>query len=565
MLCTYRPLRAAAVVTVLSLGLMACGNSDDAGDGDADAMAPPEVVRLGSSATPASGADMAATSEMSAEEPAEESAVDGAAMSADDMASSYMPMWTVITDIVVSDSLPALPTDAVGYVHRAGSTVAEATAVALAEAFGVDPTPVERPQEYMVEWAFGPEDGSAPSLTIDAYAQHYWWYSSGWSDRVEYAESAPACTETITADGEVTVDCPEWDPEPPVGVPTAADAEARAREIIRAAGFDDSALTFEVSADEWYASVYASEPLIAGLDGVTATNWNFGFGAEGRLEYAGGVLSAPDAVGPYPLVDVDTAVQRLQEMYVSSGWYGGDDVAIDLPAEAGAGSDAAVSVIVEEEVVMVEPSPEPLPAPAPEPDMPAPDMVAPDMAAPDMIEDERWIEPTEPTEITLTLVDVVADLWWTEDVDGNVWLLPAYRFIGDDDGWYTVPAVTDEFMVETPTYDEPVPAIEDRVVSSGSTDAATSGAAPSAGLAELLATADLTDVDDAVLAALEQILAGELAVDEQLFADTAAEFGMVMRVVERDGEPLMVTEDYRTDRINVVVADGVVVAIDGIG
>ena len=93
----------------------------------------------------------------------------------------------------------------------------------------------------------------------------------------------------------------------------------------------------------------------------------------------------------------------------------------------------------------------------------------------------------------------------------------------------------------------------------------TSGAAPSAGLAELLATADLADVDDAVLAVVEQILAGELTVDEQLFADTAAEFGMVMRVVERDGEPLMVTEDYRTDRINVVVADGVVVAIDGIG
>jgi len=560
MLCTYRPLRATAVVAALSLGLMACGNSDDVGDADADALAPPEVVRLGSSAMPASGADLAATSEMSAEERAEESAVDGGAMSVDDMASSYMPMWTVITDIVVSDSLPALPIDAVGYVHRAGSTVTEATAVALAEAFGVDPTPVERPQEYMVEWAFGPEDGSAPSLTIDAYAQHYWWYSSGWSDRVEYAESEPACTETITADGEVTVDCPEWDPEPPVGVPTAADSEERAREIIRAAGFDDSVLTFEVSADEWYASVYASEPLIAGLDGVTATNWSFGFGAEGRLEYAGGVLSGPDAVGPYPLVDVATAVQRLRQMYVSSGWYGEDDVAIDLPEEAGAGSDTAVSVIAEEEVVMVEPSPEPLPAPAPEPDMPAPDM----------IEDEQWVEPTEPTEITLTLVDVVADLWWTEDVDGNVWLLPAYRFIGDDDGWYTVPAVTDEFMVEIPTYDKTVPApappaVEDRVVSSGSSGASTSGVAPSAGLAELLATADLTDVDDAVLAAVEQILAGELAVDEQLFADTAAEFGLVMRVVERDGEPLMVTEDYRTDRINVVVADGVVVAIDGIG
>ena len=163
------------------------------------------------------------------------------------------------------------------------------------------------------------------------------------------------------------------------------------------------------------------------------------------------------------------------------------------------------------------------------------------------------------------MVDVVADVWWTEDVDGNVWMLPAYRFIGDDGNWYTVPAVTDEYMVETPTYDEPVPSREEPAVSSGAAPSTGSVGAPSEELVELLAPIDLSDVDDAVLAALEQIINGDLAVDEQLFADTAAEFGGEMRVVERDGEPLMVTEDYRTDRINVVVADGVVVAINGIG
>ena len=47
----------------------------------------------------------------------------------------------------------------------------------------------------------------------------------------------------------------------------------------------------------------------------------------------------------------------------------------------------------------------------------------------------------------MTLVDVEADLWSVMDADGTVWLLPGYRFIGDDGGWYTVPAVTDEYLI----------------------------------------------------------------------------------------------------------------------
>lgn len=44
----------------------------------------------------------------------------------------------------------------------------------------------------------------------------------------------------------------------------------------------------------------------------------------------------------------------------------------------------------------------------------------------------------------------------------------------------------------------------------------------------------------------------------------AARGGCTLRVIERDGEPLVRTEDLRGDRVNVKVRRGVVRAIDGV-
>jgi hypothetical protein len=41
--------------------------------------------------------------------------------------------------------------------------------------------------------------------------------------------------------------------------------------------------------------------------------------------------------------------------------------------------------------------------------------------------------------------------------------------------------------------------------------------------------------------------------------------GLVARVVERDGEALMVTMDYREDRVSLTVIDGVVTAAEARG
>ncbi len=50
-----------------------------------------------------------------------------------------------------------------------------------------------------------------------------------------------------------------------------------------------------------------------------------------------------------------------------------------------------------------------------------------------------------------------------------------------------------------------------------------------------------------------------VGVGETNAAAVAAEQGFTVRVVARDGEWFPVTKDYREDRINIVIEDGIVV------
>jgi hypothetical protein len=566
------PLAVAAALVVAACGsdepdgadapVPTVSDADDGGDdgGDDSGLRAPTPIEI------ARGSGGANTS-VAAEAASADAAPGGAVTS--DMMIAPVP-W--VTEFVVGDGMPPLPTNQIGYVFDSAVTVSVKQVEQLASALGVDGAVTRIDEGYGVSYRVGPDDGSAPSVWVFEDAQLSWNYNSPWNEDIVRS----TCAVSIDSEGNESTDCDE--PEPPVGVPSESEAERRARDLLVALGANLDGLVFETWADDWFASVSASRRLDIGGD---VQFWNFGFGAEGVLQHASGNLASPDQVGPYPLVDLDTAVARLGD-----SWFGGSGgiatdiavtavgapagepaIAVDPPAEATASGGATDSGVAadtpaDEPAVAVDP-----PADATTSDAPAIEpAIEPDVepGVEGDVEGDVEILPTEPMpvepeSVTVTLVDVQPDLWWAWDVDGSVWLLPAYRFIGDDGGWYTVPAVTDEFMiqVEPPVgVPEPMPAPEpvepgqdpDEGMATGGGEPATDPAVP-----EPAPAADPAQLDE---------LLG-LTIDE--FSAEAGAMGYDTRVVAEDGEAYAVTDDYSETRVNVAVEVGVVVAIEFIG
>ena len=518
----------AAVAMAAALVLGACGSDEPAAsdtvptpdDGGLIAPRPIRIVSTGD-------ATMSSQRAGAAESDAGEMAV------SDRMIAPWGPV-----EYVLADDLPALPTDDIGYVYEAGATVSVEQVATIAAAFGVDGEPVHLDDGYSNFWRVGPEDGTAPSLWVYEDALQSWNYSAGYDPANDVAVS---CTiesvEDVAPDvgddagsnapADPVERCDE--PTPPEGVPTAEQAEAAARALLAALGEDPDALEYETYADEWFASVSA-----IGSTGTGAPdrNWGFGFGAGGSLQHAGGQLAVPQQVGPYPLVDLDTALARLDEQqswlrYGPTMDGGVAEPAIDLIApEADAAGGVLPVDVPEGSVEPIDPMPMPEPIPTGDP-------------------------------VVVTLVDVAADLWWVWDADGAVWLLPAYRFIDSDGGWHVVPAVTDEFMIEVeptidpmpvepapepgttePTVDEPVPTEPSADPGQQPTDDSTGS--------DVAPPADPEMFDSSLLDPFIGLPLAE-------FERQAEMLGATVRVVERDGESLAITMDLQFNRVNVAV------------
>ncbi len=530
--------RTLPAVVAAALVFTACGGDDDVASDDGD------PIDAATEQPDDSGLRAPTPIEIAAGGGGDRAAADSAAAegATTDMMIAPVP-W--VTEYVVGEGMPALPTDDTGYVYDGGTDVTTEQVAQLAAAVGVTGEPVRTDDGDNVVWRVGPDDGSAPSLWVYDDAQLSWNYNSAWAD----TEPRTSCVVAFDSDGNEIGECPE--PEPPVGVPSGEEAEQRARDLLAAIGVDSASLEFETFADEWFASVTATDTTDP-RSGFRA--WNIGFGAEGVMQYAGGALATPEAVGPYPLVDLDTALARLTDGSGGYGGYGGPAVdtavaiaepaPVDVPEGDVAGGESGEAIPVE---------------PLPVESMPVESLPAAD-----------------PEPVVVTLVDVRADLWWAWDVDGSVWLLPAYRFIDSEGGSTTVPAVTDEFMirVEPPVViDEPLPSPEPLPVET----------APPVDIIDTIPPAEPTSPSDTspILedpksppASLPTESIPVVPTDDvqrlvglslEDFTAELAAMKLVVRVVVLDGEPQAGTTDLRADRVNVAVENGIVVSIESIG
>jgi hypothetical protein len=543
-----RKLLSLSIAATLTLTLAACGADDDnavvappaSADGTAAAttipgMRAPVPVHV---ATGSSGPGVGATgATRSATSPSTEMAAD---------MSMIAPYF--ISEFVLADGFPALPTNNVGFVFDGATPPTDEQIAALAAAFGVEGEVVFTDQDGFKSWQVGPTDGTAPTLYVSGDAQTSWSYSPAWADGGDVAVSCVYVDRAVSSSGSAAVDgdadanadatdpapaepavAPEGEvceePTPPANVPSAEAAEAQAVEQLTALGVDVSTLTFDTYADEWSASVTATVNRNGSSTGQT---YSFGYGAEGVLQWAGGSLATPVEVGPYDLVDIDTALARLIEMNGWQAYPSGPYPAVDMGSgvagsEGSAGSSAPGSVPTEPPT---EPQVEPMP----------PETLPVDSLSPPV--DSFPVETyPAPEARTVTLVDVVADVWWAWDVDNVLWLLPAYRFIDTDGGWHVVPAVTDEFLIEV---EQPVMQVE-----------------PAVEPPEAPAEIDITAFEGFV----------GLPIDE--FTKQAEAMGASVRVTEIDGQSQAVTMDYLVNRVNVAVTttDGVqhVTALSGLG
>lgn len=518
------PLITAAVAAVAVGALVA---SLVRGSGD------PPVIRL------ASGGERAAATTMEA---------------AGDAAASDLAMW-IHYEFVLTDGARFPAGEGTAW-HLEPPRDLEARIRDLASRLGVDGEVSRSPHGDSGYIVGAGDDRDEPSLWVAASGEWSYYDPTVYPvvECVMPAEPEPA-VDPDTADGdtgrpdtaegedigEVSLDYCEA-PTPPENVPTEAEARRAAENLFAGLDLPVQPRIVDVHADEWGAWVIAAYPIGGRLSDVYL---NVGFGPDAAVVSANGTLARPVEAGTYPTIDADAAVARLND---GGGWYGG-------PWRGGV-ADSTADIAVESPAV------ETLPAPAVD------DHDAP-VASDDPVMILPYPEDGEPETVTVTLVGYEPSLVMTMDVDGTWWLLPGVRFTDSDGGVWAVMTVADEYVQTDGQVDgEPEPGggepgqaepgqAEPVEAPAPGPDPEPTGGQQGGGTSGSGGQDEPGQPGEA--GSPEQVAHDVIGMEEKAAVAYIEEAGYRARVVARDGENFIVTDDYDQNRINLQVEQGRVV------
>ncbi len=476
---------------------------------------------------------------------------------------------------VFDGEVPALSSTGASWRFPVGFSPDRERVAAMAAALGVTGEVRELPADQGGGFMVGADDYSTATLTVSGDGLGSWWFNpspaTGQTSEMPVVcmtavdgtvgpAADPAAEPTVDSTADATADStaasfvepagsieepkptepPQCDtPAPPANVPDEAASLDAAKALLTSLGYDTGKYEYEYYGDEWSSNVTAY--LV--LDGMRSPlSLSVGFGGDGAVLWSSGSLAEPERDADYSLISTQAGVDRLNDQQLRWLGIGGGYAGAALRTEVATVTQTATAAAPAAEAPPTEPN---VASSGAASGMPSSDVM------PVPCDGGAAVDcgPIDMTPITVHLNSVKPDLTMIWDADNTVWLLPAYTYGTADGGMYTVLAVADEY-IDIPVAD-PVPVPQpapDTIPTDTVVVDPTGPTTPVDGTA--------VDVDTA-----SKLLVGLSETDAEAAAIAQ---GWTLRVVERDGQGQSVTDDYRTDRVNVVITDGVVTAVQSI-